>query len=142
MPYKFLEDVATADVALLVWGQTREHLLREAAEALMAVMVETPESIQSLEYRRLVVSAKTIEMLLFELLQQLIYLKDTDQILLHIRDLIVEEKDEYTIHADAYGDWINPDKHLLRVDVKAVTMHQFQVREKGQGWEATIVFDI
>jgi len=28
------------------------------------------------------------------------------------------------------------------VDVKAVTLHQFQVRKKAHDWEATIVFDI
>jgi SHS2 domain-containing protein len=142
MPYEFLEDVATADVALLVRGQTREHMLREAAEALLAVMVETPESIQPNEYRELAASATTIEMLLFEFLQELIYLKDTDQIFLHIRNLTIEEKTKFTLKAGGYGEHIDPNKHLLKVDVKAVTLHQFQVRKKAHDWEATIVFDI
>jgi len=142
MPFEFLEDIATADVALRVWGTTREEILAEAAEGLLAVMVDNPEAIEEIEYREVLVSAKSLEMLLFESLQQLIYLKDADEIFLRIRNLVIKENHGFSMKADAYGERINPDKYHLNVDVKAVTLHRLQVKESRGSWEATLVFDI
>jgi len=40
------------------------------------------------------------------------------------------------------GEAIEPQKHRLIVDVKAVTMHLFRVTKTTQGWEAVVVLDI
>jgi SHS2 domain-containing protein len=37
---------------------------------------------------------------------------------------------------------LDPQKHPQNVDVKAVTMHRFQIRQIPQGWEASVVLDI
>ncbi len=41
MPYKFLEDIATADAAFEALGSTPEELFTEAALATFEVMVDT-----------------------------------------------------------------------------------------------------
>ena len=43
------------------------------------------------------------------------------------------------------GEEIDRERHALRNDVKAVTMHMFGVKKargKGGRWEATVVLDI
>ena len=42
------------------------------------------------------------------------------------------------------GEEIDRERHALRNDVKAVTMHMFGVKKKGRRgwWEATVVLDI
>jgi len=40
------------------------------------------------------------------------------------------------------GERIDPDRHGLRADVKAVTLHGFSLVRRGSGWEATVVLDI
>jgi SHS2 domain-containing protein len=33
-------------------------------------------------------------------------------------------------------------RHRLRMDVKAVTLHRFALKETDQGWEAFVILDI
>ena len=41
-----------------------------------------------------------------------------------------------------HGEPIDPQRHRLRVDVKAVTLHRFSIEKTAQGWEATVILDI
>jgi SHS2 domain-containing protein len=40
------------------------------------------------------------------------------------------------------GEGIEPSRHEQGVDVKAVTLHRFEVCKIPAGWRAFIVFDI
>jgi SHS2 domain-containing protein len=82
-------------------------------------------------------------MLLFDLLQELIFLKDAERLLLRIRKLQINEKDEkYFLRAIAEGEPLDAERHHQRADVKAVTLYNFSVvREKG-GWKSRVLLDI
>lgn len=143
MPYQFLEDIATADVAFKAWGKTREEMFAAAAEATMNVMVEDLSTISPQEKRTLSVEAENLEMLLFQFLQELIYYKDAERLLLCVSQVTFKKHDtHWHLIAEARGEVLDPLKHPLNVDVKAVTMHLFRVHRIPQGWEATVVLDI
>jgi SHS2 domain-containing protein len=143
MPYQYLEDVATADVAFKVWGSTIEEMFVAAADASMNVMVEDLASIMMREHRALNLEAESIDMLLFELLQELIFYKDAEQLLLRVSQVFIQQKNKhFTLKAEAYGEVLDPQKHDLNVDVKAVTLHRFRVEKTGDGWKATVILDI
>jgi SHS2 domain-containing protein len=73
----------------------------------------------------------------------LVYYKDAEQLLLRVQQLrVVEDAQSYTVHATLVGEPIAPDRHHLRVDVKAVTLHRFSLTQTQRGWEATVVLDI
>jgi SHS2 domain-containing protein len=42
----------------------------------------------------------------------------------------------------AGGEPINLERHRLRVDVKAVTLHRFRLEKTAEGWEAFAILDI
>ena len=44
--------------------------------------------------------------------------------------------------ATAEGEKLDPDRHEQRADVKAVTLHRFQVEKTNGGWKATTILDI
>ena len=143
MAYRYLDDIATADVAFDAWGETMEELFVAAADATMNVMVEDLDTIADREHRHIDVEANAIDMLLFHLLQELIFYKDAQQLLLRVRTMkIYNGKDGYTLAADTYGEEINPDRHELLGDIKAVTLHRFRVEQTQQQWEATVILDI
>jgi SHS2 domain-containing protein len=143
MPYRYIEDIATADVAFDAWGNTREEMFVAAADATMNVMVSDLNSIAPVEHRTLQVSADEIDMLLFELLQELIFHKDAEPMLLRVPTVhIEEERGQFLLTAEAYGEGPNPEKHDLIVDVKAVTLHRFKVEQSPRGWEASVILDI
>jgi SHS2 domain-containing protein len=49
---------------------------------------------------------------------------------------------KFTLQATAWGERLDPERHHPRVDVKAVTLHQFRLEKTGQGWEAFVILDI
>jgi SHS2 domain-containing protein len=143
MPYQYLEDVATADVAFEAWGDTLEEMFVAAADATMNVMVKDLDSIAAQQKKTIRVEADAVDMLLFELLQELIFYKDAETLLLRVPAVNIERQNGHlTLHAEAYGEPLNPEKHELIVDVKAVTLHRFQVERTSRGWEAMVILDI
>ncbi len=142
MPYRYLEDIATSDVAFEAWGETLEELFVAAAEATMNVMVEDLTTIADRERRPIHIDEGEIDMLLFQLLQELIFFKDAELLLLRIPKIRIQHlKGIYSLTAETYGEELNQDKHELLVDVKAVTLHRFHVEQTSQGWEAVVILD-
>jgi SHS2 domain-containing protein len=144
MPYRFLDDIATADVAFEAWGNNVEDLFIAAAEASMNVMVDELSGIEKIEHRRISLRAEAVDMLLFEFIQELIFFKDAEQLLLRVSRIFIEkESSGLRLQADLYGEVLDPIKHELNADVKAVTLHRFAVVQiPGKGWNATVVLDI
>ena len=143
MPYQYLEDIATSDAAFEAWGDKLEDMFLAAADATMNVMVENLDGIADKERRMIRVEAEAIDLLLFQLLQELIFFKDAERLLLRVsRTDIQGEAGHFICAAETYGEEINPDKHELIVDVKAVTLHRFRVEQTPRGWEATVILDI
>lgn len=143
MPYQYLDDVATADIAFEAYGQSKEEMFIAASDALMNVMVEDLGTITERLWREVSVEAETLEMLLFQFLQEFIFYKDAEQLLLRAaRMRFKEQKGMWMVTARAYGEMLDPRKHPLNVDVKAVTMHQFSVSESQGQWKARVVLDI
>ena len=143
MPYRFLDDVATADVAFEADGKTLEELFLAAAEATMNVMVENLDSIEPKVNQSISVNEENIEMLLFKFLQEFIFYKDADSLLLRVKDINIREDNQaYHLTAQTAGEEVNLEKHRCNVDVKAVTMHQFKVERTKDGYQARVVLDI
>ena len=142
-PYRYLEEIATADVAFEAWGTTTEEAFLAAADATLNTMVEEIGTVAPLERRVFSLAADSLDLLLFELLQELVYHKDADRLLLRVRDLRIEETGSgVRLHADAYGETIDPGKHPLLADVKAVTLHRLVAEKTTDGWRVVVVLDV
>jgi len=142
-PYRYLEEIATADVAFEARGATLEEMFLAAADATLNTMVEEIGTVAPRERRAFSVAADALDLLLFELLQELVYLKDAERLLLRVRDLRIEEtRAGYRLHAEAYGETIDPGRHPLLADVKAVTLHRLVVERTPDGWRAVVVLDV
>ena len=143
MPYKYLEDVGTADIAFEATGRDLPQLFTAAADATLNVMIENIEAIDPREMRRVELENDKIDMLLFDFLQELIYLTDAERLLLRIRDAQIHQKEgAYFLTATAAGEPLDAARHQQRADVKAVTLHDFRVEKANGGWKATAILDI
>jgi SHS2 domain-containing protein len=143
MPYEFVDELTVADIAFRAWGSDLEETFVAAADAVMNAMVEDLDAIQLHDMRTLGVEHEALDMLLFNFLQELIYHKDAEQLLLRVQQLrIADDRQPYTLRATAAGEPIDPDRHRMRVDVKAVTLHRFSLTQTEGGWEATVILDI
>jgi protein archease len=143
VPYKYLEDIGTADIAFEATGHDLPELFIAAADATMNVMIENMDAIKPRETRRIQLENDKIDMLLFDFLQELIYFKDAERLLLRIGEAEIDEKEgAYSLQAIAAGEPLDPARHQQRADVKAVTLHDFRVEKTDGGWNATAILDI
>ncbi len=143
MPFRFLEDIATADVAFEAWGATREEVFSSCAGALLRTMIEEPEEVALSKEIRIHLEREELDLLLFAFLNELVFYKDARRLLLHADDVVIMERDG-VFHLDAVvrGEEIAPERHKMLVDVKAITLHWFSLVNTGNLWEATVIVDV
>lgn len=150
-PYRPLEDVSIADAAFEVVGKDLNEIFRDAALATFSEMVDI-YAVKGAETREIKVEAEKLDDLMFKWLEQLIYLKDAENMWFNKFDVDVKKKGKnYSLEALVYGEPITQDPKKMRTDVKAITRHKLNVEEftfddvekkVRQGWRATFVLDI
>ncbi len=150
MSYKFLPDIATADVAFDATGKTIEELFISCALATEEVMVEL-RTISKEEERIINLENNFLDKLLYDFLEELVYIKDAELLLFNAFDVKIEKREiknnesakkRYGVHAICKGEKINPEKQVLRTDVKAVTLHLFKLEQTKAGFIARVILDI
>ncbi len=140
MTFRFLANIAIADVAFLATAKTPSALFESAAEALTEVMVDR-RSLTPKVTRVVSLVAADLDRLLYDFLTELIILKDVDSLLFREFEVELDEK-THRLRCSMKGESIDRLRHKLRNDVKAVTMHMFGVQKAKRGWRATVVLDI
>jgi len=139
--YRFLEDIAIADIAFETTGETLDELFKSAALALEEVQVDT-KAIETSKSKQVRLRSETLDGLLFDFLNELIFLKDAESLVFSKFKIEIDKNSEYKLKAEMGGEELNPEKHELRTDVKAVTKHLFGIKEEKDGYKATVVLDV
>jgi SHS2 domain-containing protein len=143
VPYRFLEDQFTADIGFVASGSTVDECFTAAAEATLEVMLANPQSLRPRERRTAHGESESLDLALLRFLEELIYYKDTEQLLLRPTGVVVTQREGcWAVDSNLEGEPIDASRHELCADVKAVTLHRLEVRRTNGGWEATVVLDI
>lgn len=140
--YRFLEDIAIADVAFEAEGRSVSELFEACALATFAVMADL-DSVPQTEERTIRLRESEVEPLLFDWLAELIYLKDAEAMVFSkFAVAIGEGGDGFELLGRAWGAPIDRARMRLRADVKAPTYHLFAIQRRPPGWWARVVLDI
>jgi len=143
MTYRFLEDVALADVAFEAEGRTIEEMFASAGLAVTATMVKDIQSVETTEKTKILAENADLEKLLHDFLQEIIFYKDAELRLFSRYDVKIEKTAYgYRLLADAFGERLDVSKHELLVDVKAVSWHLFRVKREKNQWKAFVILDV
>jgi len=143
MPYRFRDEISTADVAFEVWGETLEELFISGAAALLRTMAASPEHVERQQELGIRLEQDELDLLLFTFLQELIFYKDARRLLLHAdRVQIAEREGGFILEAVVSGEQIDVGRHRMLVDVKAVTLHRFELQFRDGFWQAVVVLDV
>lgn len=141
--YEILEDVTFADVAVRITGGSIEEICNSAAKAVVGIMLENPHSVAPLREIQMEVQEKSQDMLLYAFLDELLFLKDSENMLFLPVEISVEKINEgYALACSAAGEMIDHRKHRVIVDIKAVTMHRLKIVRLKEDYIATVVFDV
>ena len=139
--YIFLEDVAIADIAYEAYGENLNELFENAAFAIFEISanLKTIDAKEKIEFE---LENEKIDNLLYDFLSEILFLKDSKYMVFKKVNVSIEEGKTYKLKALLEGDTINPQKQQLENDIKAVTMHMFEVKKEKDGYKATVVVDI
>ncbi len=129
----------TADLGLRVTARDLESLLAEAAHGLLAMLIDNPEQVQVTSTVEVKISGQDPAYLLFDFLRELLVIFDTRHLLL--ADFEVEVSGN-GLHARARGEQLDPARHRLAHEVKAITYHGLKVVKTDDGWLAELIVDI
>ena len=129
----------TSDLGLRIQASDLNTLFREAAEGLFSLMVEALASQAGIGERTFELAADSLDLLLFDWLNELLYTFDTTRNLLGRFEVRVVGTG---LTARALGSRLDPSAHHLLHEVKAITYHGLKVERSGDGWLAEVVVDI
>ncbi len=136
MKYKFIDDI-TSDVLFEAYGKDLKELFANAALAMFTIVCQV-EKIEQKESKEVEVEGDDLEDLMFNWLQELLLLVDTEEMFFSRFEII--EADEKHLKAKCYGEPITPEKG--ETVVKAVTYHKFKVEKTTDGYMASVSLDI
>jgi SHS2 domain-containing protein len=133
--YRLLEH--TADIGLVAYGQSLSEAFANAAYGLFSIICDL-RGVRESESRQVEVKASDIEGLLFDWLNNLIYVFDAELLLLKRFD--IREFSANRLKAVCYGEKSDPSRHRLKMGVKSATYHMLKVdKERNQ---VRVIFDV
>lgn len=129
----------TADVMLEITASSEEELFVEATPALFSILTDI-ESIGAKERVPVIVEADGIEQLLVSWLNELLFLYESQQWL--FRTASIRRLTGERVEGEALGEKLDPDRHKIDREIKAVTYHQLKVERREGGLATRIVLDL
>ena len=135
--YEFFEH--TADLGLRVRAPTLEQLFHDAAVGLFAMVVEAIPRDDAACRREFSIRGTRHDYLLFDWLNELLFVFDTERQLLSDFRISFERGG---LTASALARPLDVSRHRPIREVKAITYHELRVESIEGGWIAELIVDI
>ncbi len=126
MSYKSLEHAT--DAIFEVTAPNLEEAFVIAAKSVIETILDV-NAIEEKEEKTLEVSGKDLSYLLYNWLEELIILTITDGFAAKRITVNIEKNAEYKILARFWGEQIDIKKHHFKVEIKAPTFHEMEVKQ-------------
>lgn len=143
MMYELIEH--TADLGLRVSAATLEELMAEAARGLLAMLVANPNAVRPVLSKCIEITAAEPSYLLFDWLSELLYVFETDRLLLAEFNVRIEADEPHAprrLVTNCRGEPMDEARHHMDHEVKAITYHGLAVEQTPSGWQAQVIVDI
>jgi len=137
-PFEYLEH--TADVKFRAYGKSAEEMLSNAAAALFKSMVD-PSAIQAKETWKVELEAPDLEQLAYNWLSEIVFLFETESAVFSTFTVRLQQDGSLKLEGEIGGERIDLKRHAFENEVKAVTLHEFQVK-KNDVWCIQVVLDV
>jgi SHS2 domain-containing protein len=126
LSYKFLDHATDAIIEV-----TAKNLKEAFAVAADAEINLTLDQDKVEEKGQMVFSAngKDLHYLLFSWLEEIPFILITEGFAIKRLEFDIEKKDGYKINATAYGETLDVKKHNFKVEIKAPTFYDMEIRE-------------
>jgi SHS2 domain-containing protein len=129
----------TGDIGIAVRAGTLSELFERAAWGMFGVLTDM-DTVRDREARAVTVEADDRASLMVRWLSELNFLHATQHVL--FSRFAIEEMTDTRLAATAWGEAIDPDRHTVYTEIKAITYHQLEIEETDDGWHVQIIFDM
>jgi SHS2 domain-containing protein len=131
----------TADIGLRIQTATLEELFSEAAAGLFSLIIENFDEVRQTNAVEIELPRQggAFDFLLFDWLNDLLYRFDAQRMLFAKFDVRFTDNQ---LRATAFGEPLEPARHRLEHEVKAITYHALKVAQETGGWIAEVIVDI
>jgi SHS2 domain-containing protein len=129
----------TADLGLRVRAADLPALFADAACGLTAMIVGDLRTVRPLQKVSFTVEGEAPDYLLFDWLNELLFAFEAERMLFNRFDVRL---DAGGMAAEAWGEPLDPARHPLEHEVKAITYHGLVVEQREEGWFAEVIVDI
>mgnify|MGYP002760898671 FL=1 len=142
-PDWFREIDHTGDVGIQVSAPTLPQLFERAALGMFRLLTDL-DSVHTSESTQIAVDGRDLEALMVRWLSELNYRHTVDNVLYSTFevDSIHETEDGRVLSATVRGEAIDPDRHTVYTEIKAITFHGLDVHETDGGWAVQVIFDM
>jgi protein archease len=135
LKYEFVEH--TADLTFKAYGRDLNQLFENAAEALESTLIML-EAVALSSTTTIEMTSDSCDDLLFDWLAELLVMFEVNRFA--VKKCIVNIAG-LSLSAECWGEHIDPNKHTLNTEVKAVTYHNLQIK-KNKVYHIEITLDV
>ena len=139
MKYEYLEH--TADAKFRAYGRTIEEAFDNASKAMFEILIPC-NKVQAVIKKEISVKTKKPESLLYDFLEELLFLLDTEGFLLSkTKGLTISlNEDNCTLNCVAFGDTYK--NYQVSGNIKSITYNDMEIKKTKEGYELTVVVDL
>jgi SHS2 domain-containing protein len=140
IPFEYLEH--TADIKFRAYGKSPEEMLAHAAAALFKAMVD-PAMIEVKEIWTVELEASNLAQLAYDWLCEMVFLFETESAVFAAFMVMLQQNESgsWSLYGEIGGERIDLKRHAFENEVKAITLHEFQVK-KNDMWCLQVVLDV
>ena len=135
--YELIEH--TADVGIKAYGKNISEAFENAAKGMFDIITDKSE-IEAVGEYEIHLEAQDLEQLLVDWLSELLFLNSAKNLVFSFFKVELDEKNN-SLSAHVFGEKYNISKHKIGMEIKAVTYHILEVRNK-RPYNVQVLFDI
>ncbi len=136
-PFELVEH--TSDVGIRAWGGSLGEVFGNCALGMMSLMLD-PEKVRRKRRVRIEAEAGDREALLVSWLSEILFRVEAEGLAFAWFEGV--EPGKGSVAGWGWGEPLDPERHDLRMEVKAPTFHGLELREENGVWVAQVIFDV
>ncbi|TAL57150.1 MAG: archease [Nanoarchaeota archaeon] len=138
-PFKFVEH--TADAEFFAYGKTIDEAFAHSAYAVASIIVDY-KKVKSELKKQIKVRGRDMETLLYNFIEELIFLLDSEDFVLHKIQYLEIKKDPngFRLEAEFQGDKVS--NYEAEKAVKSPTYNSMEIKQEKGKWIIHMVVDI
>ncbi|MEO0076522.1 MAG: archease [candidate division WOR-3 bacterium] len=137
MRYQYIDH--TSDLGVEIYGRDLKELF---ANAMFAIF-DNITDLSKIEIKQTTViklASQSIEDLFMDWLRELVFLFATNGFIgKDIEELNITDNN---LVAKVAGEKFDHQRHIIKIEIKTPTYHMFRIEKLGDGYKATVIFDV